>query len=319
LEVRESLPVALVGPNNFQSVIYLGPHGEAHFEYIVEARKRGYYSIGPLSISTGDILGLRESLQAVMGEEHLVVYPRIVAFTSMEIPSHSPQGTLRHTLPLFEDPTRTFGKRSYLSGDSLRRVDWKASASTGQLQVKVFESSIALETCIILNLNSDDYHYRSRIDSSELAIVIAASIANWITEKKQTVGLAVNGRDPLTGGGKPQPIPPRKGKRQLIRLLETLARVEMSEDTPMVPLLQQQRYQLEWGTSLILITGRANEELLNELYQARRAGQNAMLILTGMEAANEDTLKRARTFGIPVFSIASERDLQIWMQGAQRL
>lgn len=319
LELRETLPVALVGPNNFQSVIHLPQRGDVHFEYTVEARKRGYYPIGPLFISTGDILGLRESLQAVRLEEHLVVYPKIIPFASMEIPSHSPQGTLRHTMPLFEDPTRAFGKRGYMTGDSLRRVDWKASASTGQLQVKVFEPSIALETCIILNLNSDDYYYRSRIDSSELAIVIAASIANWITEKKQTVGLLVNGRDPLAGDGEPQAIPPRKGKRHLIRLLETLARVEMSETMALLPLLQQQRFQLEWGTALILITGKAGDEVLNELYQARRAGQNAMLILTGMDAANAETLRRARTFNIPVFSIASERDLQIWMQRAQRV
>ena len=318
LELRESLPVALVGPSNFQSVIYLGPRREAHFDYSVQARKRGYYSIGPLSISTGDILGLRDSLQTIMSEQHLVIYPKIIPFTSMNIPSYSPQGTLRHTLPLFEDPTRTFGKRGYLSGDSLRRVDWKASASTGQLQVKVFEPSIALETCIVLNLNNEDYYYRSRIDASELAIVIAASIANWVTEKKQTVGLVVNGRDPLTADGKPQPIPPRKGKRHLIRLLEILARAELDEKAALIPLLQQQRYQLEWGTSLIVITGKASEELLNELYQARRGGQNAMLILVGMDASSDETLKRAGTYGIPVFSAASERDLQIWMQGARR-
>ena len=63
LELHETLPVALVGPNSFQSAIHLGPRGEANFEYSVEARKRGYYPIGPLSISTGDILGLRESLR----------------------------------------------------------------------------------------------------------------------------------------------------------------------------------------------------------------------------------------------------------------
>src|SRR5690349_24250935 len=29
LELHETLPVALVGPNHFQSAIHLGPHGEA--------------------------------------------------------------------------------------------------------------------------------------------------------------------------------------------------------------------------------------------------------------------------------------------------
>jgi uncharacterized protein (DUF58 family) len=318
LELRETLPVALVGPNNFQSVIHLGPRADANFEYSVEARKRGYYPIGPLSISTGDILGLSDSLLVQTQPEPLVVYPRIIPFSSMEIPSQSPQGTLRHTMPLFEDPTRVFGKRGYTSGDSLRRIDWKSSAATGRLQVKLFEPSIALETFVVLNLNAEDYYYRSRVDSTELAIVLAASISNWIVGKKQMVGLMVNGRDPLTADGKPQAILPRKGKPHLMRLLETLARAEITESSPLVPLIQRQRYQLAWGTTLIMITGRASDDLLNELYQARRWGQNAVLILAGREASEEAIRRRAKTFGIPVFSIATESDLKIWMQESKR-
>ena len=87
LELHETLPVELVGPNSFQSVIHLGSHAEAHFEYSVEARKRGYYPIGPLSLSTGDILGLRESLQAVLQPDHLVVYPKVILGTSLKTPS----------------------------------------------------------------------------------------------------------------------------------------------------------------------------------------------------------------------------------------
>jgi uncharacterized protein (DUF58 family) len=232
----------------------------------------------------------------------------------VDVPSRSPQGTLRHNVPLFEDPTRTFGKRGYLSGDSLRRVDWKASASTGQLQVKIFEPSIALETCIILNLNGEDYYYRNRIDSTELAIVIAASIANWIAGNKQLVGLAVNGQDPLSADGRPQPIPPHKGKRQLMRVLETLARVQITDRSELVALLQHQRYQLGWGTTLIVITGDASDDLMNELYQARRGGQNAILIQTGPGVSDDASRQHAQTFGIPVFSVTDERDLQIWMQ-----
>ncbi len=40
LELYETLPVALVGPNSFQSVINLGPRADANFEYSIEARKR---------------------------------------------------------------------------------------------------------------------------------------------------------------------------------------------------------------------------------------------------------------------------------------
>ncbi|HSL47034.1 MAG TPA: DUF58 domain-containing protein [Anaerolineales bacterium] len=314
LELRETLPVALVGPNNFQSVIHLGPRAASNFEYVVDARKRGYYPIGPLTISTGDILGLSDALVVQSPPESLVIYPKIVSFTSMKIPSQSPQGTLRHTLPLFEDPTRVFGKRGYTSGDSLRRIDWKSSATSGRLQVKQFEPSIELETCIILNLNAEDYYYRSRIDSTELAIVIAASISNWIIAKKQRVGLSVNGRDPLMADGSPQFVPPNKGKHHLMHLLETLARVEIADNSALGPLIQRQRYQLAWGTTLIVITGTTGSDVLDELYQARRAGQNAVLILAGRDSSDEEIRRRATVFGIQVFSIATEHDLKIWTQ-----
>jgi uncharacterized protein (DUF58 family) len=215
---------------------------------------------------------------------------------------------------LFEDPTRVFGKRGYASGDSLRRIDWKSSASSGQLQVKLFEPSIALETFLVLNLNREDYYYRGWIDSTELAIVIAASISNWIVGKKQMVGMMVNGRDALAADGRPQSIPPRKGKRHMMRVLETLARVEAIDDSALVPLLGQQRYHLPWGTTLIVITGRLTDDLLDELYQAQRSGQSTLVILVGGDPSENAMRQRAKTFGIPVFSITTERDLQVWMQ-----
>jgi uncharacterized protein (DUF58 family) len=318
LELRESLPVALAGSNSFQSVIHLGPGADANFEYSVDARKRGYYLIGPLSVSTGDILGLSAAVLAESPAQPLVIYPKIVPFTSMEIPSRSPQGTLRHNLPLFEDPTRVFGKRGYLSGDSLRRIDWKASASSGRLQVKLFEPSIALETFIVLNLNADDYYFRTRIDSIELAIVIAASVSNWIVGKKQMVGMMVNGRDPVAVDGKPQVHSPHKGKNHLMRLLETLARMETIDQSTLVPLLQQQRYRLAWGTTLIVITGGLSNELLDELHQARRNGQVPLVIVAGTDTSDESIYRRSKILEVPVYNIATERDLKIWMQESRR-
>jgi uncharacterized protein (DUF58 family) len=312
MKVQDALPVALSTSPAYEYVANLAPRGEMQLKYTLTARKRGYYPIGPLFLSTGDVLGLSSPLQLEGPAGHLTVYPKIIPLTSVEIPSRSPQGTMRHTQPIFADPTRVFGKRDYVAGDSLRNVDWKASASAGRLQVKLFEPSIALETMIVLNLNAEDYEYRTRIDSEELAIVIAASVANWVSGKQQTVGLRVNGRDPLATDGVPQDIPPRKGQAHLIRILETLARVESTGESPLAGLIQRLRYQLSWGTTLIVITGQAGEELLDELYQARRSGQNAVLILAGPVAHSREIIVRAEHFGIPVVRIANEFGLDVW-------
>jgi hypothetical protein len=94
--------------------------------------------------------------------------------------------------------------------------------------------------------------------------------------------------------------------------------VKIVDSSALVPLIQQQRFQFGWGTTLIMITGKADDELINELYQARRGGQDTLLILVGMDASEQESRRRAQTFGIPVFSITTERDLQIWMQGSKQ-
>lgn len=198
-----------------------------------------------------------------------------------------------------------------MAGDSLRRVDWKASAATGRLQVKMFEPSIALETLLCLNLNEDEYTFRQRIDSMELAIVITASLAGWITQKRQTVGLLVNGLD-LPSGQPPRPLPARKGNAHLTRLLETLARSGPIRQSPFLPLLQRQRAQLPWGTSLIVITGEINTDLLHELHQTRRAGQEVLLIQAGAVTYSRQTQALAELYGIPLLSIQTEQDLDRW-------
>lgn len=310
--LHDSLPLALGGIKPFQRVAGFGVREESRFEYTLEARKRGYYTVGPLTISTGDLFGVGERVEKEIPTQFITVYPKIVPLANVKIPSRSPQGTMRHHQPLFEDPTRVFGKRDYVAGDSLRRVDWKSTAMTGRLQVKLFEPSISLETMILLNLNAEDYNFHGRIDSTELGIVIASSLASWVIQKRQSAGLRINGRDPLAVDGLPQPLPPRKGKGHLMRMLETLARAEMTSESSLALMVQRERSVLAWGTTLLVITGQVEQDLLNELYQARRSGQNALLILAGSVAHVKEIQTRAAFFGVSVIAISRESDLDIW-------
>jgi uncharacterized protein (DUF58 family) len=312
LQLNEALPLELIVPNAFRSVTTLGPYDRQTFSYTLNADRRGYYPIGPLHLRSGDLIGLNEELDTESSTDHLIVYPRIIPFAHVRLPSRSPIGTLRHTQPIFEDPSRVRGKRDYVAGDSLRRVDWKATATLGRLQVKQFEPSIALETAIFLNLNADEYAPRTRLDATELAIVIAASLANWIIGQRQSAGLSVNGADPIGSGEKPQMLPPRKGRAHLTRLLDVLARIRSIPTTPFVQLLQRETPHLPWGTTVILITGSVDEALFDEIFRARRAGLNVVLILCGTVPNLAEVQHRAEHFGIPVQHFARERDLDVW-------
>ena len=316
LKLEELLPVEIRTSPSFQHVLTLAPHEQAHLSYQLFGRKRGYYNIGPLQLSSGDVLGLSKEKRFEGQTDYIIVYPRVVPITELNLPSHSPIGTLRYKQPIFEDPNRPTGKRDYTTGDSLRRIDWKASASVGRLQVKQFEPSIELETAIFLNLNNEEYLYKTRFDATETAITAAASIANWAVSKKQSVGLVTNGIDPLLKDQIAQPLPPHKGRGHLIRILETLARVKTAETIPLIELIRQQRVHLTWGSTLVAITGQADKALFEEFYRAQRAGLDVVLVLCGNVTGLAEVHQQARQFNIPVYPVWFERDLEVWRDRA---
>lgn len=312
LHLYDSLPPEMAAPNLVNQIVSLKPHGSTTIDYTLHAQKRGYYPLGPLFVSTGDLLGLNPEERRESDVEHFIVLPRIISFTKLKLPSRSPLGTLRHTQPIFEDPTRVLSKRDYIPGDSLRRVDWKATAITGRLQVKQFEPSIALETVIFLNMNGAEYPTNARIDATELAIVIAASLAHWVSSHKQTVGLITNGIDLLNPDQQPMPLPCRKGQPHLIRILELLARIQMGETSPLIDTLQQHSHHLPWGTTVVLITGKADETLFDEIFQLKRRGLDVVLIVSGRVPGSSEIKARADSFNIPLFLFQQESDLDIW-------
>lgn len=312
VRVHDNLPVELKVPNFFQEVVSLGPREKLVLDYSVLGRKRGYYPLGPLSLQTGDLFGLGGRVLYEGQVDHLTVFPKIVPLFQASIPSRSPLGSLRHKEPIFEDPSRMRGKRDYVSGDSLRRIDWKATAVIGRMQVKLLEPSIALETLLALNLNREDYDRRVFYEATELAITVAASLANWIVGRRQSVGLLANGHDPLAEAGQSALIPARKGRQHLMRLLEVLARLQVVAGWPFTELLQSSIPQLSWGTTLVILTGRIDDALFDHLFRAQRAGLNTVLVACGPVPSLRESRQKAHRFGIPLYHFQTERDLDQW-------
>lgn len=312
LRVHDSLPIEISRSSSFKQIISLGPHQNKEFEYELTPGKRGYYQVGPMLISSGDLLGLTDVSRREGEPENMIVYPRVISLDKISIPSRTPLGTLRYAIPTYEDPTRQIGKRDYSSGDSYRRVDWKATAVVGRLQVKLFEPSVDLQTAIFLNLNADEYHYRYRYDATELAITTAASVASWVVRRKQQVGFWTNGIDQLSLDGKARPILPHKGHGHLMRILEILARIKIGDVDPYSHFLNRNTVQLGWGTTLILISGSADQGLFDQMIRSRRMGLEVVLVICGAVSDFRAIHQRARHFGIKAYHFEREKDLDIW-------
>jgi len=316
LRLHDTVPANLTPGTVFRQVISLLPRERLRFSYRLVGRQRGYYRFGPLVTLGGDLLGSASYEHRSEHEDYVIVYPKIVPLADLGFPSQSPFGILPSRERLFEDPTRIRGVRDYQPGDSLRRMDWKTSARVGSLQVRRYEPAIALETAVFLNLDATDYPQAHRRQATELGIIVAASLAVHLIEKRQAVGLFTNGRDPLAEPtGTTPALPLRKGREHLMHLLQLLACVEVAPEEQAVPfleLLSRKSLGLPWGSTLVIITAREVEGFMDTLLALRRRGLVVILVLTCPDRDFEATAQRADQIGVQALRIWTEQDLDVW-------
>jgi uncharacterized protein (DUF58 family) len=197
----------------------------------------------------------------------------------------------------------------------LRSIDWKNSARIGKLQVKKHEPAMSLTSTVLLEMNTETYGRQTRINASEWGIVVAASLANYLVSQRQAVGLASNGTDAVSGA-KCWTIPPRPGRVHLIRLLEWLARVQLTATTPLNDWLSTATMDLAWGTTVIAVTPSGDEATCKALHRLLQRGMNPILIVVESYYEFGVVRERARRLGFAAHMILNEHDLHQWASGA---
>jgi len=317
MRLSDIVPSTLSPGTSFRQVISLNPHERQARTYHLNGRRRGYYRLGPLVSLGGDLLGTTQYEVRQQEDDFVIVYPRIVALRDLGFPSLSPFGNLPSRARLFEDPSRIRGVRDYQPGDSPRRMDWKTSARLGNLQVRRFEPAIALETAIFLNMDGAAYPQDCRFEAPELGVVIAASAAVHLVGKRQAVGLACNGRDPLARApGSVPHLPLRKGQEHLTHLLDLLARVELvsggEAGTPFLELLNRKSLGLPWGSTVLVVTPTEEEGLIGSLLALRRRGLAITLVLTCAYRHFASLARRAEQIGVQALQITADRGMDAW-------
>ena len=258
----------------------LGPYERVIRRYRVRCRARGYWPFGPATLRSGDVFGFGQREREASAVDYLLIYPKTVPVERLGLPAKQPFGDYRARERLFEDPTRLRAVRPFEPGDPLKRVHWKATARTGQVQVKQFDPTATLDLYLALNLATFDYSWQgTRPDLLETAIAVAASVATHALGDGFPVGLLANGM--THGSDRPLKIAPGRGNDQLLRLLEGLAKLSSFVTLSLDDLLRQERRALPWSATLVCVTAILAEPLLAVLTALHRAGHPVVLIIIG--------------------------------------
>jgi len=252
-------------------------HERARWEYHIPCRKRGYYTIGPATLFSGDLFGLFERPLEFPRVERLIVYPRIDPLEAWGLPPKEPFGDARTRIPVFQDPTRIRGLRDYHPEDAPKHIHWRSTARHNALKVKQYDPTINYNWVFFLNIATYEQAWQG-VDSerAERAIRLTASLANFAAEQKYAFGLVANGTYP--DSDQRLRILPGRDPEQLRNVLEALAAVSYFVASPIETLLRRESVSLPWGATLIVVTALVTENLLAEMVRLRDVGRRLALI-----------------------------------------
>jgi uncharacterized protein (DUF58 family) len=204
---------------------YHGPFGAGQTETLQYTVRgvRGKYEFPGVSVSVGDLLALDRKEEILPCSKTLAVLPAVEKLEKIKI---SPRRTRVFTGMIRSRESGAgvefFGTRSYVPGDPLRHLNWKAGARWDLLITNLFEQERIADVGIILDARSI-VELRTDGDSLfEHSVQAAASLAQYFLGEGNRVGL-------LVYGSHIEWTFPGYGKKQEGRIMAALAGAELGD------------------------------------------------------------------------------------------
>ncbi|HEY5506042.1 MAG TPA: DUF58 domain-containing protein, partial [Coriobacteriia bacterium] len=224
---RETPPPSFEGARVF-GPLTVAPRGEVDVPMAFVPSERGLFVFGEPGVRTTGPWGLAGRNVRIDLPQEAKVYPDIVAVRSYALLAR--KGALAEMgvkrMRMAGEGTEFESLRDYLDGDSFRDVDWKATARRGKPIVRSFEVERSQTLVIAIDAGRLMTPRVGGLAKLDRAINAALMLAYLGTERDDLVGLLVFGRDVE------RYLPPRKGHRQFLAILEALYCIEGKMEEP---------------------------------------------------------------------------------------
>jgi hypothetical protein len=232
----------------------------------IACERRGSYTFGPARLESGDPIGYIRRLAHPEGVAHLLVYPKVFALEPPGIVSRMLFGDERSRTALVGDPSRVAGVREYRAGDPLRHVDWRATARSGSLLVRVHEPTTAPRVAVFVDLRVPRGRDLAAPDLDEFTVSVAASVVSDLVGRGVPVGLYATG----VVDGRAVTYPPSASPSALADMLELLARLTVFGPVALADLLVAEGGRSRAGTSVVVIAAHFPEPTVEAIAGLRR-------------------------------------------------
>jgi uncharacterized protein (DUF58 family) len=286
LEVKDSS--TLLGHYASRVVGWVGGGQWRGWRVRTRCLERGRYELGPITVRSGDPLGIYQMQRKIDLKNILLVHPLIAEFREFPMPmGYLPGGeALRRRTHYIT--TNAAGVRDYVNGDSINRIHWGLSAKRNRLIVKEFELDPMSDLWVVVDLHGAAHYYLEQDepldeaayalppDTEEYAVALAASAAHHFLRQDRLVGLVGYGQHR-------QVVPGDRGERQHNKIMETLAVVRADGNLPFDRVLKAELAQLPRGSTVVAISPSADVAWAEAIQQAMRSGLRVVAIVIDAE------------------------------------
>jgi uncharacterized protein (DUF58 family) len=261
---------------NSRIINWLKPDETISFVSHSYLNQRGDFSLGPITLKTGDPFGFFEKEITFNSKKRLVVYPFRWDLRQFPInPGLAMGGTYLHVKTRQTTP-QAATIREFQPGDPLNRVHWPLTMKKQKLMVKEFDEDTQSSVWIFIDVKKGNYFHSRDVfpaalnrnliplmqkmkyvlprDCFEYAVSIAASIVFYCTKQNLAVGLTAVG-EKLTN------FPAEKGKRQLGKILTSLSTIKDDGNNFLEDVIEKQVRNIGRGSLLILIMPHISERM----------------------------------------------------------
>lgn len=163
--------------------------------------------------------------------------------------------------------------RQYLSGDDIRRIDWKVYGRSDRLYVKEYEGDTNTNVYLLMDISASMGYRSGAISKMEYASYLAASLAYFAHRQKDSVGL-VTFDDRLVAK-----LPARCRPDHMASLLQILDKVNPSSRTEFKKPLEALAESFRRRGIVVLISDlyAPLQDVLRSLHQFRFRGNDVVV------------------------------------------
>lgn len=119
--------------------------------YEVVGVRRGIHSIGPLRLSSSDPFGLTRRRLVIGGRTRITVVPALIELPPMSSIAGEAGGVIHSSVTQLGQGVDNLIARPYSSGDSMRRIHWRATAHRDELMVRQEEQESTPEATVVFD------------------------------------------------------------------------------------------------------------------------------------------------------------------------